>query len=212
MNECNRSPNPFLKDYGKDSYTTGIGTIPEKRYGEQKMFWDGFQWVSRTTPLVKSFEQVTNTKKVQISGLPLELGLRAEEIKRDFNKKLKERYKTDKDLIQSVTLIVAQNAAAVELASKDDIPKIKETFDGQKLLGQVLRVTSFEDKTINFNVTNSFGGTNVSLNSLANPLANSAQTVAQSAAIATAVLKKMQGHDIEITLQGDNAAPSTKFF
>jgi len=174
------------------------------------MFWDGFQWVSRTKPLVQNFEQVTNTKKIQISNIPLELGLRAEDIKRDFNKKIKEKYKIDKDLIQTATLIVAQNAAALELSSKDDIHKIKETFEGMKLLGQSLKVTSFEDKTINFNVQGNFSNTASSLTNLANPLANSAQTAAQAAAIANAALKGLQGQEVKITLQGMGFSSSTK--
>lgn len=178
--------------------------MPEKRYGEQKQFWDGFQWVARTTPIVRNFEQVTNTKKVQISGLPLELGLRADDIKRDFNKKLREKYKTEKDIIIQVTLILAQNAVGVELRLREDIPKLKETFDGMKMLGQTLRVTSFEDKTINFNVSSGSAG----FTSLSNPLANSAQTAAQAAAIASAALKGMQGQDVKITLQGTSTGTS----
>jgi hypothetical protein len=184
----------------------GIEKIPEKRYGEQKMFWDGFQWVSRTMPLVRNFEQVTNTKKMQISNIPLEIGLRAEDIKRDFNKRLKDKYKCDKDMIQTLTLINAQNAVGIELASKDDINKIKDTFDGFKFLGQALRVTSFEDKTMNYNVTG-FGNSSASMNSLSNPLANSAQTAAQAAAIATAVMKSVQGHTTHVSLQGLNLGP-----
>ena len=167
------------------------------------MFWDGFQWVGRTAPLVRNFEQVTNTKKVQISNLPLELGLRADDIKRDFNKRLREKYKVEKDMIQTLTLIVAQNAAGIELSSKEDIPKVKETFEGLKMLGQTLRVTSFEDKTMNFNV-GSFGSPSTSLSSLSNPLANSAQTAAQAAAIATAALKGLQGHEVKVSLQSMN--------
>eukprot|EP01022_Parablepharisma_sp_SALTPOND_P004510 TRINITY_DN120419_c0_g1_i1.p2 TRINITY_DN120419_c0_g1~~TRINITY_DN120419_c0_g1_i1.p2 ORF type:complete len:561 (-),score=27.37 TRINITY_DN120419_c0_g1_i1:4163-5845(-) len=189
LNNNHRSPHPYLQNYEKE---------PDKRYGEQKLFWDGFQWVSKTTPIIKNLEHTTNTKKVQISGLPLELGLKAEDIKRELNTKLKERYRTDKDIIQKVDLILAQNAVAVELGTRDDIPKIKETFDGQKMLGQYLRVTSFEDKTINFNVSSNFN----TATSMSNPIANSAQTAAQAAAIATAALRGMQGQDVKISLKG----------
>ena len=170
------------------------------------MFWDGFQWVGRTTPLVRNFEQVTNTKKMKIANVPLELGLRADDLKRDFNRRLREKYRGDKDMIQTLTLINAQNAVGIELASKDDIGKIKETFDGLKLLGQVLRATSFEDKTMNYNVTG-FGNSSASMSSLSNPLANSAQTTAQAAAIANAAIKSLQGHTVNVSLQGCSLGP-----
>lgn len=180
--------------------------VPDKRYGDQKLFWDGFQWVSKTTPIVKTFEQSTNTKKVQITGLPLELGLKAEDIKKELNSKLQEKYKTHDDIIQKVDLIIAQNAVAVELTSKEDIPKIKETFDEQKMLGQTLHVTSFEDKTIVFNVAN---GT-ASSSTMFNPIANSAKTAAQAAAIASATLTGMQGKEVKINLMGQTIGQSSK--
>ena len=191
MYDLHRSPHPYLAKYEE---------MPDKRYGEQKLFWDGFQWVSKTNPIVKNFEQSTNTKKVQISGLPLELGLRADDLKKELNAKLKEKYHNDKDIILKVDLIVTQNAVAVELSTREDIAKIKETFDGQNMLGQSLRVTSFEDKTINFNVSSNSNASS----SMFNPIANSAQTAAQAAAIATAALKGMQGQEVKITLQGQS--------
>lgn len=140
---------------------------------------------------MRNIEHVTDVKKVQISGLPLELGLKADVIKDEFNARLREKYHPDKDIINAVSLILAQNSVAVELESKNDIPKIKETFEGLNLLGQQLHVTSFEDKTINFNVT----GTYDAAASTSNPIANTAQTTAQAAAIARAALEQLQGED-----------------
>lgn len=140
---------------------------------------------------MRNIEHVTDVKKVQISGLPLELGLKADVIKDEFNARLREKYPSDKDIIKAVNLILAQNSVAVELESKSDIPKIKETFEGLNLLGQELHVTSFEDKTINFNVT----GTYDAAASTSNPIANTAQTTAQAAAIAKAALEQLQGED-----------------
>ena len=96
---------------------------------KSKLFWDGFQWVTRTTPLITSFEQTITTKKVQVSNLPLELGLTAHDVINFLNAAIQERINDKKEIIQNVKLIPAQNSADVELFSKDDIDKIK-SIDG----------------------------------------------------------------------------------
>lgn len=164
------------------------------------MFWDGFQWVSKTNPKIKNLEHTTDVKKVQISGFPLELGLKAEDIKMELNRQLREKYNPEKDIIKSVDLIPAQSAIAVELGTRDDISKIKEIFDEKRMFGQDLRVISFEDKTISFNVAGSFNDAA----GMSNPIVNSAQTAAQAAAIASAELKRLQGEDVKITLKGQS--------
>lgn len=136
-----------------------------------------------------------STKKAVVSNIPLELGLSAQEIKRQFNKLLNDVYKSP-EIIKNVELIPAQNAAAIEVAIKDDLPKVK-SLDSIKFLGNNLKVTSFEDKTINFNVTDGAS------KSLANPVANSAQTAAQASAIAAAALKSLQGQETTFTLIGE---------
>ena len=65
-----------------------------------------------------------STKKAVVSNIPLELGLSAQEIKRQFNKLLNDVYKSP-EIIKNVELIPAQNAAAIEVAIKDDLPKVK---------------------------------------------------------------------------------------
>lgn len=167
--------------------------MPTKRYGDKDVVWDGFQWVTKTKPIVRNIEHVTDVKKVQISGLPLELGLRADMLKDEFNAQLKEKYNPEKDIIKSVDLILAQNSIAIELGSRDDISKIKDTFDGKKFLEQELRVTSFENKTINFNVTGAYDAAA----STSNPIAHTPQTAAQAAAIAKAAIEQIQGEDVK---------------
>ena len=98
---------------------------------DQKLFWDGFQWVTRITPLITSFEQTVSTKKAVVSNIPLELGLSAQDIKRQFNKLLNDVYKFP-EIIKNVELIPAQNAAAIEVAVKEDLPKVK-SLDGIRL-------------------------------------------------------------------------------
>ena len=165
-----RSPNPCLRNYNIAS---------NNRYGDQGKFWDGFQWVAKTVPKVRDFVHTTDVKKVQISGLPLELGLKPEDIRQELNFQLNANYHPESDIIKTVDLILAQNAIAIELGSREDISKIKDTFDGKEMLGQRLIVTSFEGKTINFNTTEMAN----EAASSSNPIANSAMTAAQAAAI-----------------------------
>jgi len=101
--------------------------LPDKIY-DQKLFWDGFQWVTRITPLITSFEQTVSTKKAVVSNIPLELGLSAQDIKRQFNQLLNNLYKIP-EIIKNVELIPAQSASAIEVAVKDDLPKVK-SLDG----------------------------------------------------------------------------------
>lgn len=120
-----------------------VEDIPNMRVEKNKLFWDGFQWVTRNNPIVTSFEQTTNTRKVQISNLPLDLGLTAPEIKNFFNSKIMDKYSLSKDPIENVILIPTQNSAAVELTSKDHISKIK-AFDGKHKIWSVKLLKRFK--------------------------------------------------------------------
>jgi len=153
---------------------------------------------------VRNIEHVTDVKKVQISGLPLELGLKADMLKNEFNAQLRKKYNPQKDIIKSVDLILAQNSVAVELGSRDDISKIKDTFDKKEFLGEELRVTSFEDKTINFNVTGAYDPAA----STSNPIAHTPQTAAQAAAIAKAAIEQIQGEDVKVTFRSESTEQS----
>ena len=153
---------------------------------------------------MRNIEHVTDVKKVQISGLPLELGLKADMLKNEFNAQLRKKYNPQKDIIKSVDLILAQNSVAVELGSRDDISKIKDTFDKKEFLGEELRVTSFEDKTINFNVTGAYDPAA----STSNPIAHTPQTAAQAAAIAKAAIEQIQGEDVKVTFRSESTEQS----
>lgn len=166
-----------------------------KKNSDQKLFWDGFQWVAKTKPIIRNIEHSVDVRKMEISGLPLELGLKAESIKDLLNAQLNQKYRPEKNIIKNVELILAQNSVAVELESRDDISKIRDTFDGEEVLGQRLQVTSFENRMVNFNVT----GVHDEAASSSNPIAHSTKTAAQAVAITQAAMKQLEGEETKAT-------------
>eukprot|EP00826_Nyctotherus_ovalis_P047055 TRINITY_DN5366_c0_g2_i1.p1 TRINITY_DN5366_c0_g2~~TRINITY_DN5366_c0_g2_i1.p1 ORF type:complete len:291 (+),score=54.57 TRINITY_DN5366_c0_g2_i1:618-1490(+) len=132
---------------------------------------------------------------MEISGLPLELGFKAEAIKDMLNAQLNQKYHPDENIIKNVELILAQNSIAVELESRDDISKIRDTFDGEEILGQKLQVISFENKIINYNV----GGVYNEAAGSSNPIAHSTKTAAQAVAITQAAIKQLEGEETKGT-------------
>ena len=96
------------------------------------MFWDGFQWVTKTsaTGVTADPSLLTQTKKMRrllISNLPLQLGLGEKEIGEFVTKFIIENYLNDDGNFQPVKEVIVdtvKNSATIELSSVEEAGRL----------------------------------------------------------------------------------------
>ena len=130
-----RSPHPYF---------SRKPTVEADSEGKPKLFWDGFQWVTRTPasvtdpkPAAKGENSQSNVtgkdlRRVVITNIPLEFGLLEEDVEAFLKQKVEELDEANKDIfeIKSLKLYPNQNSVTVECKEQAMSEKLQE-LDGK---------------------------------------------------------------------------------
>jgi len=156
---------------------------------KSKMFWDGFQWVSKANAAAAAADpamqnQTKKMRRLVISNLPLHLGLGEREIGEFVTKFIIENYLNDDGNFQPVREVVVdstRNSATIELSSVEEASRLAKV-ESIKVLGSNCRVSKVSESK--------FGATtNVAT------LVVEAQRTAQAQAAALAAMSMLQKKD-----------------
>eukprot|EP01016_Furgasonia_blochmanni_P055069 TRINITY_DN914_c0_g1_i18.p1 TRINITY_DN914_c0_g1~~TRINITY_DN914_c0_g1_i18.p1 ORF type:complete len:544 (+),score=119.34 TRINITY_DN914_c0_g1_i18:68-1633(+) len=188
-----RSPPPFLR---RGRSPNGVNRVPPPNpvvsdimeQNKPKLFWDGFQWVPKTNsaPHVDPaiLNQTRKMRRIQITNLPLYLGLVEKDVMEIVKKFLFDNYLNDFGNLNPVLTCQVNtqtNSAILEISSVEETNRLVK-IETLKIFGHSCKISRLGESQ--------FGNTQ----SLANLVSN-AQTAAQAQAAALTALKVFQNKD-----------------
>ena len=130
-----------------------------------KLFWDGFQWVTRSQQVFdvahnaaqkatlavtgedqkQNEERIAASKTVIIENIALDLGLTAKEVQKFLLDKLEELGEKEV-VIVDIDINNGPTSVAVELLDRAMVDKVKK-LDGTSCLGEKLKVRRVNEET-----------------------------------------------------------------
>jgi len=164
----------------------------EEDVNNSKLFWDGFQWIAKANATNNADPNLlTQTKKmrrVQLSNLPLSMGLSEKDVATLVNKFLIENYLNDEgnqNPIIECKINNQTNTATLELSSVEETNRLIKV-DSLKIFSNKCKLTRLGDSQF---------GTTTNLATLV----TNAQTSAQAQAAAFAAMHLIQNKDATTT-------------
>jgi RNA recognition motif. (a.k.a. RRM, RBD, or RNP domain) len=190
-----RSPHPWLKQLA--------GSLPPRKGQESELFWDGFQWVTRSNMASANIDQVLEAnrraRRVGLSNLPFEFNISEEDIKNFLNKKMIEYELADPLNANSVLKVwIDDNCAdmgVAELSSQDEATRALR-LDGILMLGRPLKIARTEEIS-GINALGEALGINTHILSQNDTV----ETSAKAAAVAVAAIQDYQGTQKNINIE-----------
>jgi RNA recognition motif-containing protein len=191
-----RSPHPWLRQLA--------GSLPPRKGQESELFWDGFQWVTRSNMATANIDQVLEAnrraRRVGLSNLPFEFNISEDDIRAFLNRKMSEFGLCNPHNTESVLKVwIDDNCAdmgVAELSSQEEASKALK-LDGIMMLGRPLKVARSEEIS-----GISALGEALGINTHALSQKDSVETSAKAAAVAVAAIQDLQG-----SLQNINIEP-----
>ena len=189
-----RSPHPWLKQLA--------GSMPPRKGQESELFWDGFQWVTRSNMASANIDQVLEAnrraRRVGLSNIPVEFNISEEDIRVFLNKKMVEYSLTDSHNSNSVLKVwIDDNCAdmgVAELSSQDEATRALK-LDGIMMLGRPLKVARNEE----ISGMNALGDV-LGINQAVLSKKDNIETSAKAAAVAVAAIQDIQGKTQNLTI------------
>lgn len=139
-----RSPPRF---FARKNKSPGMLNIMDIDAAKPKYFWDGFQWVAKTNSVPNIDPNILNQtrkmRKVQISNLPLYMGLTENDIKQIVSKFLIDNFLNDVGNftpVVSVTLNHQGNYAVLEVSSVEETNRLIK-IESIKIFNQNCKIT-----------------------------------------------------------------------
>jgi len=144
-----RSPHPWLRRLAG-------AAPPNKHYErerERELFWDGFQWVTRSNMFSANIDQVLEAnrraRRLMVWNVPFEFNISEEDLKKFLNKKMLEYQLNDSGNKNPVLKVWVDeedpSKCLVEVSTQDEASKAQR-LDGLKLLGRPLKVTRTDEE------------------------------------------------------------------
>ena len=189
-----RSPHPWLKQLA--------GSIPTRKGQESELFWDGFQWVTRSNMASANIDQVLEAnrraRRVGLSNLPFEFNISEEDIRAFLNAKMDEYSLTEPSNKNCVLKVwIDDNCAdmgVAELSSQDEATKALR-LDGIMMLGRPLKIARSEE----ISGINALGEA-LGINTHVLSQKDTVETSAKAAAVAVAAIQDYQGTQKNINI------------
>lgn len=189
-----RSPHPWLKQLA--------GSLPPRKGQESELFWDGFQWVTRSNMASANIDQVLEAnrraRRVGLSNLPFEFNISEEDIRGFLNKKMIEYSLCDPQNAKSVLKVwIDDNCAdmgVAEFSSQDEATRALR-LDGIMMLGRPLKVARSEEIS-GIDALGDVLGINTHILSQNDTV----ETSAKAAAVAVAAIQDYQGTQKSINI------------
>ena len=182
-----RSPHPWLKQLA--------GSMPPRKGQESELFWDGFQWVTRSNMASANIDQVLEAnrraRRVGLSNLPFEFNISEEDIRGFLNKKMIEYSLCDPHNTNSVLKVwIDDNCAdmgVAEFSSQDEATRALR-LDGILMLGRPLKIARTEEISGISALGDALG-----INTHALSQKDTVETSAKAAAVAVIAIQDFQG-------------------
>lgn len=190
-----RSPHPWLRQLA--------GSLPSRKGQESELFWDGFQWVTRSNMASANIDQVLEAnrraRRVGLSNLPFEFNISEDDIKAFLNKKMIE-FSLSEPQNNSPVLKVwvddnCADMATAELSSQDEATRALR-LDGIMMLGRPLKIARSEEISGITALGEALG-----INTHAISQRDTVETSAKAAAVAVAAIQDLQGNFKNITIE-----------
>lgn len=190
-----RSPHPWLKQLA--------GSMPPRKGQESELFWDGFQWVTRSNMASANIDQVLEAnrraRRVGLSNIPFEFNVSEEDIRTFLNKKMIEYSLADPHNTNSVLKVwIDDNCAdmgVAELSSQDEAARALK-LDGILMLGRPLKVARNEEIS-----GMSALGDVLGINTHVLSQRDTVETSAKAAAVAVAAIQDLQGKSQSLNIE-----------
>ena len=198
-----RSPHPWLRQLA--------GSMPLRKGQESELFWDGFQWVTRSNMASANIDQVLEAnrraRRVGLSNLPYEFNISEDDIKNFLNKKMIEFSLADPSNTNCVLKVwIDDNCAdmgVAELSSQDEATRALR-LDGIMMLGRPLKIARSEEISGISALGDALG-----INTHILSQNDTVETSAKAAAVAVAAIQDLQGNVKNLSI--DNPLAKNKY-